>query len=227
MRNTLPLFITVEGGDGSGKSTALVEIIKFLKEDLKLDVVEMREPGGSNISEQIRNVIVDPANSDMAPEVEVLLYAASRCQNVYSIIKDSLVKGKTVVSDRWVESSIAYQGAGRNLNERDIINLDRKINKGIVPDITLWFDVDPEVGLNRINANSDREVNRMDQQQVDFYYKIREGYIKQYKQNPRIVRIDANQPIDEVVSRAKEILKLFITYALEHGTNMLDDGVEI
>lgn len=205
------MFITFEGGEGSGKST----IIKLIYEQLIKDnfkVVLTREPGGTKISEDIRNVILDKANTKMDSVTEALLYAASRRQHLKELIWPSLKEGKIVICDRYLDSSLAYQGYARGIGKDLILNINKFATDDTYPDITFLFDIKPELGLARINKNNQREVNRLDLEKIDFHNKVREGFLKlseEYKD--RFIVIDASKSIDEVFnevySKIKEKIK--------------------
>ncbi len=193
------MFITFEGGEGSGKSTVIREIARRIEERGR-EVVLTREPGGTPISEEIRNVILDKRNTDMDPRTEALLYAASRRQHVVQKIIPALKEGKVVISDRYLDSSLAYQGNARGLGMASVFNMNLFATEGLEPDLTLFFDLEPETGIERIEANPDREVNRLDLEKLSFHQKVREGFEKLLKENPhRMVRIDASRHLDEVI----------------------------
>lgn len=193
------MFITFEGGEGSGKSTVIREIARRIEERGR-EVVLTREPGGTPISEEIRNVILDKRNTDMDPRTEALLYAASRRQHVVQKILPALKEGKVVISDRYLDSSLAYQGNARGLGMASVFNMNLFATEGLEPDLTLFFDLEPETGIERIEANPDREVNRLDLEKLSFHQKVREGFEKLLKENPhRMVRIDASRHLDEVI----------------------------
>jgi dTMP kinase len=155
------MFITMEGGEGSGKSTAIKEIVDSLTKE-GYSVVLTREPGGTPISEEIRNVILDKKNTEMDPWTEALLYAASRRQHIVEKILPALKEGKIVICDRFIDSSLAYQGGARGLGVDKVYAMNQYATDGLLPDLTLLFDIEPEEGLKRIAANAGREVNRLD-----------------------------------------------------------------
>ena len=192
----MSLFITLEGPEGSGKTSA----IKIVKEQLEKEgyqIVMTREPGGTPISEQIRNVILDKSNTAMDYRTEALLYAASRRQHLVEKVWPNVKEGKLVICDRYLDSSLAYQGYARGLGVEDILNVNMYATEGTFPDITLLFDLEPEVGLARINANSSREVNRLDLEKLDFHHRVRNGYLSLAKRFPdRFVIIDASKDLE-------------------------------
>ncbi len=202
------MFVTLEGGEGSGKSTAIKMIVPEL-EKLGYEVILTREPGGTPISEEIRNVILDKKNVDMDPMTEALLYAASRRQHIVQKIIPALKEGKIVLCDRFLDSSLAYQGGARDLGIDNILNLNQYATEGLLPDLTLFFELKPEDGLKRIEANSSREVNRLDVEKMSFHEKVYNAFEELAKRYPeRIVKIDASLSPKEVASKAyKEITK--------------------
>lgn len=200
----MSLFVTFEGGEGSGKSSCLAKVAKDLQ-NAGYEVVITREPGGTPISEQIRNVILDKANTDMDPMTEALLYAASRRQHLVQKILPALRKGKIVLCDRYLDSSLAYQGGARGLGIEKILALNQYAIDGQYPDLTLFFDLEPEVGLERIEENSNREVNRLDLEKLSFHHKVRDSFLKLMGMFPdRYVRIDASKSREEVENSALE-----------------------
>ena len=176
-------FIAFEGGEGSGKSTILEMVYNYLIEN-NIDCIKTREPGGIKISEDIRNIILDKNNTQMDAKTEALLYAAARRQHLVEKVIKELEKGKIVLCDRFLYSSLAYQGYARGLGIEEIYNINKFAIDEYMPDLNLFFDVSPEVGLARINRNKDREVNRLDLEKMDFHHKVRKGiqnYMKQIK----------------------------------------------
>lgn len=202
------MFITFEGPEGSGKTT-ISNIIEKRLEDIGYQVVHTREPGGTPIAEQIRNIILDKANTMLDARAETLLYAASRRQHLVEKVWPALKEGKIVICDRYIDSSLAYQGGARHLGVENVLNINMFATEGTFPDITLLFDIKPEDGLHRIAANANREVNRLDLEKIEFHKSVRNTFLelaKQYKN--RYVIIDASKPLDEVVENTwKEILK--------------------
>ena len=203
----MSLFITLEGPEGSGKTSA-IKLVREALEKLGHEIIMTREPGGTPISEQIRNVILDKDNTAMDPRTEALLYAASRRQHLVEKIWPALKEGKIVFCDRYLDSSLSYQGYARGLGIDDILKVNEYATEGTYPDITFLFDIDPELGLERINKNKDREVNRLDVEKLSFHQKVREGYLILSKRFPdRYIVIDASKPLEEVSSNVlKEIL---------------------
>ena len=169
-------FITFEGLDGSGKTTAIKKVIQLLNDHIdKGNIVYTREPGGSQISENIREVILGKDSDKMDKRTEALLYAASRRQHLVEKILPALKEDKIVLCDRFVDSSIAYQGAGRGIDIQAIKNINEFATEELKPDLTFYFDLTPEEGLKRIKDNRQDETNRLDQERLSFYYKVRSG----------------------------------------------------
>ena len=192
------MFITLEGPEGSGKTTAVETAVKALEEK-GYQIVRTREPGGTPIAEQIRNVILDKANTNMDPRTEALLYAASRRQHLVEKVWPALKEGKIVICDRYLDSSLAYQGGARGLGVENILNVNLFATENTWPDLTLLFDITPEEGLKRISANANREVNRLDLEKLEFHHKVRDTFLELAKRYPeRFVIIDASKSREEV-----------------------------
>ena len=206
----MSVFITIEGPDGSGKTSVANKLIQELQ-TRGIPVLYTREPGGSEIAEEIRQVILDCKNTAMDVRTEALLYAASRRQHLTEKILPALAKGQIVISDRFLDSSLAYQGHGRAIGIEAVLNINLFATEGKLPDLTLYFDVSAEVGLARINHDRKREVNRLDLEKVDFHNKVREGYLLLVDQFPkRIVKIDASRDFDSVYQEAYRIIQTFL-----------------
>ena len=200
------MFITLEGPEGSGKTTAVEATVKKLQE-MGYEIVRTREPGGTPIAEQIRNVILDKANTAMDERTEALLYAASRRQHLVEKVWPALKEGKIVICDRYLDSSLAYQGGARGLGIDEVLNVNLFATENTWPDLTLLFDIKPEVGLARINANADREVNRLDLEKIDFHNKVRESFLALAKRFPdRYVIIDASMEREQVAKATMEAI---------------------
>lgn len=197
------LFIVLEGPDGSGKST-MAKMIAQYYQDAGREIVFTREPGGTKISEQIRNIILDNNNTEMSYMTEALLYAASRAQLVSEFIKPNLEKGKIVISERYVYSSIVYQGIARNLGIQNVKEINDFAIDGLEPDLVLFFDIDPEKALNRklSKGNSDR----LENEKINFHKKVYEGYKEISKVYDEITLIDADKSVDELFSDIKNII---------------------
>ena len=200
------MFITLEGPGGSGKTTAVEAAVKALQEK-GYEIVRTREPGGTPIAEQIRNVILDKANTSMDPRTEALLYAASRRQHLVEKVWPALKEGKIVICDRYLDSSLAYQGGARGLGVDEVLNVNLFATENTWPDLTLLFDIKPEVGLARIASNASREVNRLDLEKLEFHNKVRDTFLALAKKYPdRYVIIDASQSREEVAKATLEAI---------------------
>ena len=200
------MFITLEGPEGSGKTTAVEAAVKALEEK-GYQIVRTREPGGTPIAEQIRNVILDKANTNMDPRTEALLYAASRRQHLVEKVWPALKEGKIVICDRYLDSSLAYQGGARGLGIDNVLNVNLFATENTWPDLTLLFDIKPEIGLARISANADREVNRLDLEKLEFHNSVRESFLALAKRFPeRFIIIDASQSREEVAKATMEAI---------------------
>lgn len=200
-------FIVFEGGEGSGKTTILEKIYEELN-DRGINCIKTREPGGIKISEDIRGIILDRENTEMDGRTEALLYAAARRQHLIEKVIKALDQGKVVLCDRFVYSSLAYQGHARGLGIDEVLEINKFAIKDCMPDLTILFDITPEVGLNRISKNSSREVNRLDLENIDFHNKVREGYEIVYNanKNTNIVKVDAEKSINEVFDEVLNII---------------------
>lgn len=196
------MFITFEGPDGAGKTTILSMVANHFKE-----AMVTREPGGIDIAEQIRQVILNKENTAMDPRTEALLYAAARRQHLIEKVKPALEEGKIVLCDRFVDSSLAYQGHARNLGIDEAWSINKFAIEELMPQLTIYFDIEPELGLRRINKNKDREVNRLDLEDLEFHQKVREGYYLLLERFPdRIVKIDASGTLEEVYDQTVKII---------------------
>jgi dTMP kinase len=196
------IFITFEGPDGAGKTT----IINMVTEQLE-NVLLTREPGGFDIAEQIRRVILARENTAMDPRTEALLYAAARRQHLMEKVKPALEEGIVVLCDRFVDSSLAYQGHARGLGIDEVLKINQFAIEDMMPDLTIYFDIEPELGLKRINKNKGREVNRLDLENLDFHHKVREGYAILMERFPnRIVKIDASDTLEKVFEKTIKLV---------------------
>jgi dTMP kinase len=201
------MFITLEGPEGSGKTSVMKEVIRRLISE-GYPIQETREPGGTPIAEQIRDVILDRKNIKLDPRAEALLYAASRRQNLVEKIWPSLAKGEIVICDRYIDSSLAYQGGARGIGIEEVLSINLFATEGSLPQLTLLFDIEPEIGLRRIAKNTDREINRLDLERLDFHRSVRTTYLDLAKKFPeRIVVIDASQPLESVIETTYNIVK--------------------
>jgi dTMP kinase len=193
------MFITLEGPDGSGKTSHMQPLAEWL-EGQGYRVYTAREPGGTLISEQIRAIIHDLKNTEMHPHTETLLYQAARAQIVEQVLRPKLAEGWIVLCDRYADSTLAYQGYGHQQNMDEVRALVHYATGGLLPDLTLLLDVDVETGLSR-RQKSGGEWNRLDAYQLEFHQRVRTGYLELAKQEPgRWVRVDASQPWELVQS---------------------------
>jgi dTMP kinase len=199
------IFITIEGPDGSGKTTVTNEVVKKLQVEA-IDLIRTREPGGIDIAEQIREIILNPKNTKMDAKTEALLYAASRRQHLVEKVIPGLEAGKLVLCERFVDSSLAYQGAGRGIGIDAVFAINQFAIDQVMPDLTIFLDVDPEVGINRINQNRTVK-DRLDMEKVEFHERVYQGY-EQVKTmfHDRIVVVDANLPLAEVIEEVYQII---------------------
>lgn len=201
------MFVTVEGPEGSGKSSVMKRVAERLQEE-GIDVVLTREPGGTPIAEQIREVILNKENTKMDKITEALLYAASRRQHLVEKVWPLTKEGKLVISDRFLDSSLAYQGGARGIGIDKVLEINMAATEGYYPDLTLLFDVAPEVGLARIAANKGREVNRLDLEKIEFHREVRQTFLDlAHRFKDRFVIIDASQPFEKVIEDAYKAIK--------------------
>ncbi len=191
-------WISFEGGEGCGK-TSVINVIGDILKDAGTDFIVTREPGGVPISEEIRDVILNVENIEMDYVTETLLYAAARRQHLIERVIPALESDKWVLMDRYLDSSLVYQGYARGIGMDRVREINEFAIEGHLPDITIYIDLDPEIGLSRIESG-DREKNRLDLEVMNFHRKVREGYLKLAEETDRIVVIDGNKAIEEVVS---------------------------
>ncbi len=197
-------FITVEGPEGAGKTT----VIQMVAEELQKEgypVLLTREPGGIRIAEKIRQIILDQEHQEMDPKTEALLYAAARRQHLVQKVVPALEKGMIVLCDRFIDASLAYQGYARKIGLDEVYEINKFAIGNTMPDLTLYFDIEPEIGLSRIKQNRNTEVNRLDLENIQFHHRVREGYLLLAEKFPeRIKKIDARLTIDEVKNEVKQ-----------------------
>jgi dTMP kinase len=199
------MFITLEGPEGSGKTSHIPYLVEYLREK-GYTVFPTREPGGTSISEQIRDVLHDLKNAEMHPRTETLLYQAARAQIVEQVIKPRLAAGEIVISDRYYDSTIAYQGYGHQQDLEQVRGLVRYATGGLTPDLTVLLDLDVEVGLRRKTQN-EVEWNRMDAYTVEFHRRVRAGYLEMVKAEPgRWVVVNSEQKWDDVQAELKKVI---------------------
>ncbi|ABC01235.1 dTMP kinase [Mycoplasma capricolum] len=200
------MFITFEGMDGSGKTTALLKVKEEL-ERLNYKVLITREPGGEVIAEQIRQIILDNKNKDMDAWTEALLFIASRNQHLQKVIKPALEKNIIVISDRFIDSTSAYQGSARNIGVDVVSEVQQIVLKNCLPDLTLFFDVSFSEAEKRMQIRGESSKNRLDKEENNFKQKVYQGYLELVKNNPKRIKvIDANKDIDQVYNQAIKII---------------------
>lgn len=204
------LFITLEGGEGSGKTTVIEELGRAL-EQRGIPYVITREPGGIEIAEKIRGIILDPMHTAMEGRTEALLYAAARRQHLVEKVEPALERGMVVLCDRFIDSSLAYQGHARGLGVQEVLAINSFATNGRFPDHTFYMDIEPEQGLSRIAAGQGREVNRLDLESIEFHQKVREGYLIVADMYPqRITTIDASRAKKEVAAEINNCLSALL-----------------
>ncbi|MDR7240331.1 dTMP kinase [Neobacillus drentensis] len=200
---TRGIFITFEGPDGAGKSTIIDMVAKQFG-----NVLLTREPGGIDIAEQIRAVILNKENIAMDPRTEALLYAAARRQHLVEKVRPALDEGKIVLCDRFVDSSLAYQGYARGLGIEEVFAINQFAIENLMPELTIYFEIEPELGLKRINKNKGREINRLDLENLEFHQKVSEGYQLLIKRFPDRIRcVDASGTVEEVFQETLKIIE--------------------
>lgn len=200
-------FISIEGTEGSGKTTQLNKTIEYLRQ-AGLAVTVTREPGGTEIGNKIRELLLDPENKGICPEAECLLYAADRAQHIREFVLPALERGEIVITDRYVDSNIAYQGCGRKLGEETVYKANELAMGGLMPDLTIFLSVAPEKGLTRKEKEENHTLDRLEQEALDFHNRVYNGYINIWEKqlNRRVVRIDADGPIEQVWEQIKIVL---------------------
>lgn len=209
-------FITLEGGEGAGK-TSLIPFIEEALIGMGYDVLVTREPGGINIAEQVREVILNPANTDMDARTEALLYAAARRQHLIEKVNPALDQGKIVLCDRFIDSSLAYQGYARGLGIDEVFVMNQFAIQDLMPSLTLYLDITPDKGIQRILDNEDRERNRLDLESMVFHEQVYEGYQQLLDRFPeRIKLLQADQTIEKLASDALDL----IVYHLQTDKNL-------
>lgn len=202
-------FITIEGPDGAGKSTVIQQLVEKLNEEITVPIVTTREPGGIPISEEIREVILNPAHTMMDERTEALLYAAARRQHLIEKILPALSSQKMVLCDRFIDSSIAYQGAARGIGIKEVRQINDFAIEGHYPDLTLYLDVEASIGLSRINKGRTEEaLDRLDKESLEFHEKVRQAYLELLdEESERIKKVDASQSIENVVNTCYNLIK--------------------
>ena len=202
------LFISFEGSDGTGKSTQVRLLSDYLK-SRGYDVLLTREPGGTAISEKIRNIILDPVNKEMDGHTEALLYAASRAQLVSEVLRPAIEAGKIVICDRFMDSSIAYQGFARGLGADEVRAINEFAVHGLQPDITFFMDLAPERAMKRVERQGHKD--RLESENMEFHRRVYEGFVELSKIYPhRFVRIDALQSIEEISCIVRDYIEKYV-----------------
>ncbi len=203
-------FISFEGTEGSGKTSVIKEVKSFL-ENLGYKVLITREPGGIRISEKIREILLDVEHKEMDARTEALLFAASRRQHLVEKVIPALQQGTIVLCDRFVDSSLVYQGIARNLGIDEVLKINQFAIENQFPVLTIFVDVRPEVGLKRVFESPNREINRLDLEQLDFHKKIYNGYLKLIELYPdRIKKINGEATKDKVVKEAIKLIRTIL-----------------
>jgi dTMP kinase len=198
-------FITLEGGEGAGKSTQHVRIVEWLEAHGK-EVVEAREPGGTTVSEQIRHLLLDTRNGGLDSRTELLLLFAARAQLLQEVIRPALAAGKVVVSDRFTDASYAYQGGGRQMGRDTVAVLEKFVHQDLQPDLTLLFDVPIEQGLQRVAGRG--QADRFEIESTGFFERVRTTYLERAAESPRRFSvIDAGQGQEQVWQQVQDILE--------------------
>ncbi|PEA52547.1 dTMP kinase [Bacillus pseudomycoides] len=201
------LFVTIEGPEGSGKSTLITKLLPYF-EKKKQKVVATREPGGITISEEIRTILHKKEHTMMEARTEALLYAAARRQHLVEKVMPALEADYIVICDRFIDSSLAYQGYARGLGVDKVFEINRFATEDCMPDITIYLDIEPEVGLVRIRKDDNREVNRLDLESMEFHKRVREGYLQLVDRfADRIVVVNADQPMEVVVEEVTQLIE--------------------
>ena len=200
------MFITLEGPEGSGKTSQIPHLVEYLREKGYI-IFPTREPGGTSISEQVRELLHDLKNAEMHPRTETLLYQAARAQIVEQVIRPRLAAGETVLSDRYFDSPLAYQGYGHNQNLEEVRALVNYATGGLVPDLTILLDIDVEAGLLRKTQNG-TEWNRLDAYTLEFHQRVRAGYLDMARREPkRWVVVDAGRDWDSVQEELRKVIE--------------------
>ena len=193
------LFITFEGGEGCGKSTQIAAL-KARLEDMGKTVVQTREPGGTALGESVRNLLqYDDAGQGMSPEAELLLFAASRAQHVRELIVPAIAEGQIVLCDRFLDSTTVYQGVARAIDSKKVDTINQFAIGDTMPDLTILIDLPPEIGLARVHARSDGKLDRMENEAIEFFQAVRQGYLDLAKSEPkRFLVLDGSQTVEEL-----------------------------
>ena len=193
------LFITFEGGEGCGKSTQIAAL-KARLEAMGKTVVQTREPGGTALGESVRNLLqYDDAGQGMSPEAELLLFAASRAQHVRELVAPAIAEGQIVLCDRFLDSTTVYQGVARAIDSKKVDTINQFAIGDTMPDLTILIDLPPEIGLARVHARSDGQLDRMENEAIEFFQAVRQGYLNLAKSEPRrFLVLDGSQSVEEL-----------------------------
>ncbi|WP_415903595.1 dTMP kinase [Neptuniibacter sp. QD29_5] len=201
-------FITVEGTEGVGKSTNIEYLCQLLR-DLEIEIVLTREPGGTPLAEELRELLLSPRDERVSEDTELLLMFAARAQHIENVIRPALERGAWVISDRFTDATYAYQGGGRDVDLEHIAMLERIVQHGLHPDMTLLLDLDVEIGLQRASQRS--EPDRFEQEKLDFFHKVRNMYLSRAEVEPnRFSVIDASKSITEVQAQILDAVNTFV-----------------
>jgi dTMP kinase len=201
-------LITFEGIEGSGKSSQMASLAEYLEQN-GWNIQKTREPGGTKLGERIRDLLLDTGHTNITDKTELLLYLASRAQHFQEVILPALQQGKVVLCDRFSEATLAYQGYGRSLDLNKIKALLRFVTEGRKPDLTLLLDVEVRQGLMRIGNRTSKD--RLERERIEFYEKVRQGYLKLAKTSPRqIAVIDASRPFEKVAAQIRQTVETFL-----------------
>lgn len=211
------VFITIEGPDGAGKTTLISGLVEKLEASLKIPLMLTREPGGEPIAEKIRDIILDPAHTALDPRAEALLYAASRAQHLAVKVLPAISRGEMVLCDRFVDSSIAYQGYGREIGEEGILSINEFATNKIQPDLTIYLDISAAEGIRRIQENRSNEQNRLDKEAIEFHVRVVEGYQQiATVAGARFIKIDATLPKEKLQQEALTVIKQRFPELFQH-----------
>ncbi len=198
------LFVTFEGGDGAGKTTQAVLLEQWLRDGGR-DVVRTREPGGTELGVLVRDIVLHH-RGDIAPRAEALLYAADRAHHVETVVRPAIARGDVVIQDRYLDSSVAYQGAGRVLDADDVRSLSLWATGGLLPDVTVLLDLDPTVARRRLDAD-DKPFDRLEAEKSEFHERVRAAFLALAASEPeRFLVLDATEPSDRLAARVREVV---------------------
>ncbi|WP_339060711.1 dTMP kinase [Tepidibacillus marianensis] len=208
------LFITFEGPDGAGKTTQVNQLAKYIQEQ-GFDYLATREPGGTEISNKIRQILLNPDHQELRDQTEILLYASSRAQLVHEVILPALNEGKIVLCDRYIDASIAYQAYGLGINRKIVEEINRFASSSLKPDRTYLMDIQPEVGrkrlINRDKTEFGNQLDRIEQKQLEYHERVYKGFMDiAFEEPERVVKVAANDSVEEIFKKIREDFDLFI-----------------